>query len=306
MVKQVCPREPPSARTEYAAPFGPLVWRRCGAQLEIDLTEYRRNGYACLRGLFAREEVQQVRADAENVFRAQMRRVGNAASDAPAGSDSFARGLFELFREDEATFINCGKQVQHLISLHRLALDERIVGILADLGIQRPNINTRPVLFFNSRHLARDAVYWKVDAHQDWYSMQGSLDSAVVWVALCDIDRSLGALEVVPGSHREGLIVDEAVSGFGMTHQFDDEAFIPVEVSAGDAMIFSSFLVHRSGNNSTPAGIRWSCHFRYNNLDDPTFVDRGFPHSFIYESIPDLITPGFPTRAQVGAVFGDA
>ena len=69
------------------------------------------------------------------------------------------------------------------------------------LGLRFPNVSTRPVLFFNSRHLAEKEVYWKVSPHQDWRSMQGSLDSVVVWLPLCDIDVALGALEVVPQSH---------------------------------------------------------------------------------------------------------
>ena len=46
-----------------------------------------------------------------------------------------------------------------------------------------------------------------------------------------------------------------------------------VQLLAGDVVVFSSFLVHRSGTNSSP-DIRWSCHFRYNNLAETTFVER--------------------------------
>ena len=49
---------------------------------------------------------------------------------------------------------------------------------------------------------------------------------------------------------------------------------------AGDLLAFSAFLVHRSGTNSTES-IRWSCHFRYNDLAEATFVERGYPHAYV-------------------------
>ncbi len=77
---------------------------------------------------------------------------------------------------------------------------------------------------------------------------------------------------------------------------------VPVEVEGGDALFFSAFLVHQSGTSITDA-IRWSCHFRYNNLREPTFVDRGFPHPYIYKPQEELITKNFPPRAQVVETF---
>jgi hypothetical protein len=60
--------------------------------------------------------------------------------------------------------------------------------------------------------------------------------------------------------------------------------------------------IHRSGEN-TSNSIRWSCHFRYNNLCEPTFIQRGFPHSYIYKPQDELITPGFPTAQDVYEAF---
>jgi ectoine hydroxylase-related dioxygenase (phytanoyl-CoA dioxygenase family) len=172
------------------------------------------------------------------------------------------------------------------------------------IGLQFPNISTRPVLFFNSRNLATKEVYWRVFAHQDWRSMQGSLNSVVVWLPLGDIDRKLGALEIVPGSHRQGLLTSEVVERFGKVDGFDDAQFQSIEVQQGDALFFSAFLVHRSGTNSTES-VRWSCHFRYNDLAEETFVERGYPHPYVYQPAEELLTPNFPSREQVARVFSD-
>jgi ectoine hydroxylase-related dioxygenase (phytanoyl-CoA dioxygenase family) len=133
--------------------------------------------------------------------------------------------------------------------------------------------------------------------------MQGSLDAVVVWVALADIDKSLGALEVIPGSHCRGLLPANMGDGYGhISNSRDLSAVTPVEVEAGDALFFSAFLVHQSGTNSTQS-IRWSCHFRYNNIEEETFIERGFPHSYVYYPREELITKGFPNPAQLASLF---
>lgn len=267
----------------------------------VNLTEFREQGSILLKEFFRREEVERVRQDAKRVFLAQLFHYG-LISAMDVSEQEFEAALFKFFDSHLPEFIHAGKQIQHLISLHRLSLDERITNTLAHIGMEFPVISTRPVLYFNSRHLAKEDVYWRVFSHQDWRSMQGSLDSVVVWLPLADVTKELGALEVVPGSHKLGLLTTEVVNSFGKVEQFADDDFVTVEVEQGDALIFSSFLVHRSGTNATDS-IRWSCHFRYNNLAEPTFIARGYPHPYIYKPQDELITPEFPQPGQVKRFF---
>jgi phytanoyl-CoA hydroxylase len=266
-----------------------------------DITAYRRNGYLHLRRFFDRSKIETIRRDALRVFQMQMS-IRDPSRPAVMQEQEFEQGIFSFFQNDLARFANCGKQIQHLVSLHRLSLDSRILELLNQLGLAFPNVSTRPVLYFNSRHLATKEVYWRVFAHQDWRSMQGSLNSVVVWLPLHDIDRSLGALEIVPASHRLGLLATEVIERFGKVEGFDDSDFQPVEVEQGDLLVFSSFLVHRSGTNSTDS-IRWSCHFRYNDLAEPTFIERGYPHAYVYHPVDNLLTPNFPSVEHVVRVF---
>ncbi len=272
------------------------------ADAMIDQERYRQDGFVLLKGFFPPEEIALVHAEAKEVFLLQMQRLGIVTSAKPAESE-FEAGMFQLFQTDLAAFTNCGKQAQHLISLHRLSLDARIVAALKALGLEFPNISTRPLLYFNAERLAKKEVYWRLDVHQDWRSMQGSLDSIVVWLPLIDIDKSLGALEVYPGSHLWGLLDAEMADGYGhLRSDLDKARLISVEVERGDALFFSSLLVHQSGTNVSPS-IRWSCHFRYNNLRDPSFIARGFPHPYLYKPQEELITPDFPSADEVGKVF---
>jgi phytanoyl-CoA hydroxylase len=268
----------------------------------IDRHAYNEQGYALLKRFFDPQEIDRVRDDAKQVFVSQMRRLG-LAGGSDLSEEEFERGMFALFDADLQAFTNCGKHAQHLISLHRLSLDERIVRVLRELGLEFPNISTRPVLYFNSPRLAKKEVYHRLTPHQDWRSMQGSLDSVVVWAPLVDVDRALGALEVIPGSHRGGLLPADMEDGYGhIASPVDAAAFVPMEVRKGDALVFSTFLVHQSGTNVTNS-IRWSCHFRYNNLREPTFVERGLPHPYIYKPTEELITPRFPEPRQLETIF---
>ena len=266
------------------------------------LSEYRQNGFVLFKGLFDKTEVDLIRDQAKDIFGLQMMRLGILPA-LRVSERKFEEGMFQLFERDLQTFTQCGKHAQHLVSLHRLALDSRITEVLAQLGLEFPNICTRPVLYFNSERLAKKPVYWKLSAHQDWRSMQGSLDAVIVWLPLVEIDQALGALEVIPGSHALGLLKAAMIDGYGnLLEPVDTSSAVPIQVERGDALFFSAFLVHQSGVNLTDS-IRWSCHFRFNNMSDPTFIERGFPHPYIYKPIEELITADFPTKSMIHELF---
>jgi ectoine hydroxylase-related dioxygenase (phytanoyl-CoA dioxygenase family) len=273
--------------------------------MSIDIDFYNKNGYHLLKNFFSPKEIEHILLEAKKIFYSQFVRKGYVnASFESLSEKEFNDAMFRLFNEDFDCLANCGKQAQHLISLHRLSLDERIISLLHSLGLSSPSISTRPVLYFNHPKLAKKKVYHTVDAHQDWRSMQGSLNAVVIWLPLVDINRDLGALEVIPGSHLWGLRAENIESGFGMVDVSGAESskFISVELKRGDAMVFSSFLVHQSGNNITDSP-RWSCHFRYNDLSESSFIGRGFPHAYIYKPIEEMITPGFPKIDDLRKIY---
>ena len=268
----------------------------------IEKQLYNQNGFLTLRKFFEKEQIKRIHDEAKEVFKTQLRKHGLDSEDL-AVEANFNQALYKLFEQDFQEIVNCGKQIQHLISLHRLGTDPGIVDLLKTLGLTFPSISARPVMFFNSKNLSKKEEYWRLGAHQDWRSSQGSLDAITIWVPLVDINKSLGALEVIPGSHKWGLLESESVSYYGkISENITASDFVPVEVETGDALVFSSFLVHRSGTNSTES-IRWSIHFRYNNLSEPTFINRGYPHPFVYKPQEELITPRFPEKELLTRLF---
>ncbi|HEU5092843.1 MAG TPA: hypothetical protein VFT30_09165, partial [Nitrospira sp.] len=94
--------------------------------MTIDVSSYKENGFFLAKHFFAPEEVERVRGDAKAVFIAQMLRLNIISTDQPSEHE-FEHGMFQFFQTDIQSFTNCGKQAQHLISLHRLSLDDRII-----------------------------------------------------------------------------------------------------------------------------------------------------------------------------------
>jgi len=271
-----------------------------------NLRFYKQNGFLHLKNIFSNEEIGKILIDAKNIFLRQFieKKYIDICKLEDLTEDYFNELLFKLFEEDFECVSNSGKQIQHLISLHSLSLSSKIISLLEENEIKTPIISTRPVLYFNHPKLAKKKVYHTVDAHQDWRSMQGSLNSVVIWIPLVDINRNLGALEILPGSHLKGLITNHIENGFGMVSLSNEESkkIITVEAEVGDILLFSSFLIHQSGNNISNKP-RWSCHFRYNDLDEKTFIQRKFPHPYIYKPIETLITSEFPNKQDIIETF---
>jgi len=90
-----------------------------------------------------------------------------------------------------------------------------------------------------------DSDQTDVPWHQD--SGYGRLEpptDLTVWIALTDTDETNGCLWVLAGSHRDGLQPHDRAGRLLAASVAD--AGIPVPMSAGDALLFSGHLLHRS------------------------------------------------------------
>lgn len=265
--------------------------------------QFNRDGYLILKGFFDVTAIQQIYTEARQIFAIQIKRVLGLSVDIN-DRDAFEEGMFAFFEKDFTSFVNTGKQVQHLISMHRLGTDEKLVDLLTRIGYDFPSIGVRPAMQFNSRYLSKGGSHWKLGAHQDWRTGQGSLDSAVCWFPLVDCNADLGSLQIIPGSHKFGLMKADTNGYLGSIQEdLNEEDFVQTTFEVGDLLIFSAFLIHRSGENIT-RNIRWSIQLRYNNMAEPTFQERGFPMPYIYKPEENLVTPDFPQPGHLEQAFG--
>ena len=238
-------------------------------------TKLDNDGYVIIKKFFSEDYIDNVRKKSEDVFKIQF--------DKYNYNGDFKDNMIKLFTEHEDVFINCGKIIQTgLIELYRIPVDESIINLIKSIGLDFPNLCTRPVLFFNHPKLAKEEYYYKTPPHQDWPSMESSSDSVVLWVPLVDVNEDNGSLLIWEKTHKLGVLPHQSVGGFACV-EVDGECIQPT-LEKGDIIIFSTFLVHSSGtiNNDT---IRWSCHFRFTNLNDGDYINRGFTNPYIYKPI---------------------
>lgn len=119
-----------------------------------------------------------------------------------------------------------------------------VYGAHAPVSIFRAMIMNKPAE--HGTHLP-----WHQDGGDVWKLDHDPL--VTIWVAIDDATIESGCMDVVPGSHRHGIL-----SMFGSTVCEEDVArhctadrIAPLEVPAGHAVLLHNWVIHRSGLNHT-------------------------------------------------------
>jgi phytanoyl-CoA hydroxylase len=130
------------------------------------------------------------------------------------------------------------------------ALGPAVGGTLAALVGGRPCVAQSAVVYKQPRS---EAVQFGL--HQDsWYLTTEPESLALAFVALDDMDPERGCLEVVPGSHRGGLLARLRLGarGFepvGRDPRVEDRPTLPLVMRRGDAAFIAGRTLHASGPN---------------------------------------------------------
>jgi hypothetical protein len=161
---------------------------------------------------------------------------------------------------DNADLVQGLEAFAHLSDeLHRWALDPRIVEPCKDvvgddeLALFTEKLNLKRAHKGGPIVLHQDFPYWT-----DLTKIASRVATAMVFLDEATLEN--GCLEVVPGSHREGLQARRAMEGFGSLEmdpaKYDESRLTPLEVPAGSVAFFGPFLVHRSRPNRSGADRR--------------------------------------------------
>ena len=266
------------------------------------IDKYKSEGVVVIKSIINTDLIDEIKKETQEIFKLAF--VKNEIRF-EENDKSFNQAIFKLFKISFDDFLGCAKASQHILTMNHFASSEKINQLLQKFGLIKPIICVKPIIFFNSKNLAKQKAHYKTPAHQDWRSMQGSLNSLVVWIPLVDIKKDLGPVEFIPKSHLNGLIdtYDGGLFQQIPTTDATDKSFVSYEVSKGDLVVFSSFTIHRSGNNISD-DIRWSMHFRYNDLNEKTFIDRSLPHPYkVYHPDKELMFSDFPNKDELKNVF---
>lgn len=101
--------------------------------------------------------------------------------------------------------------------------------------------------------------------HQDSYYWATDLNNTVtVWLAMTDVDEGNGAMKVIPGTHKAGLIQhkiagDDAILSFELDQgTFSEKDAVSMVIPAGGISMHVDSLIHGSGPNPSD---RWRVGF---------------------------------------------
>jgi len=204
--------------------------------------------------------------------------------DKISGQDtpSLIESLTSAFQKSSEQYRSYLRTFAKSVKVQSLFLAENILSVIKDLGVVEPSTPTTPVTHIVSEKLSDDGIE-KVatTSHQDWPSIQGSIDSLIVWIPLTNVNENTHPIQIIPGSHAEGLRECTAKSNVSQIELSIDEEikYVDVVCNPGDVVIFSTFLIHRTKLAGNSARIAVSN--RFDNMFEKSFIERSFPCAYI-------------------------
>lgn len=268
-----------------------------------DRAQFLTEGYVVVKAALDPASLDAINREIAELFSIQLHRLGLVV-DTGHSQRAFTDNALRLLQADASTYINTARLTQYLPSVHRLLACDAVLGLARDLGIELPVISTRPSIHFMSGALKVPGGYHKTPPHQEWRRMQGSLDSIVLWLPTTPVSAQSNPMEFVPRSHLLGLLntAEHIMIPTVSDPRITEDQFIPITVEPGDIVFFSSFLVHRSGE-ADDGLVRIALSGRLNNAKEPSYIARGYPTPWQYLCRDNLIYEGFPTLADLAAIF---
>lgn len=142
--------------------------------------------------------------------------------------------------EDDPLFL---AYIQHPI-VHQICL--RYIG---------PDVSIFRAMFMNKPAQQGTVLPWHQDVGEGWGLDRNPI--ITIWTALDDATAANGCMQVVPGSHKLGVVNPQHfVSETDQQRYIADHSVIDLEVPAGEAVLLHNLLFHRSGINPTPGARR--------------------------------------------------
>jgi len=183
-------------------------------------------GY-CVIPLVTKEEVQELLRDIS-----ELKPDDNFA---PSANSSFEKTYHLTFLD---TNFEYKRRAKELITE---TFGEKIKAILPDFRILDKNFFIKP------------PGTGELNVHRNWTFVRDQrVRTFTVWCPLVDVDETNGTIQLVTGSHRFCReVVSPTVATFfeGFQSAIIDEYSTPIEMKAGEALIFDDQIIHWSGNN---------------------------------------------------------
>jgi len=154
-----------------------------------------------------------------------------------------------------------------------------MVKILKDLGFKVPVKCGPLVTHYTSNDKTGNS--YGLPYHQDYPSMGSSKCSVVLWVNLTDSNKETHGIEMLPKQHLKGILDGKQTKiGYVLNKKYLKLKSIIPSIDAGDLLIMSTFLPHKTFVNPNFKGWKLSLSQRYDDLADKNWRERGFKNAY--------------------------
>ncbi|MFO0989603.1 MAG: phytanoyl-CoA dioxygenase family protein [Alphaproteobacteria bacterium] len=257
---------------------------------ERDIEDYRRDGVVCLRGLFARDWIERLRAALAH----NMQKPGpwHRSITKPGQPGNFYYdSMMSRFDPEFRAFAHESPAAE-------------IAGRLMEARATR--------FYYDQLFVKEPGTLDPMPWHQDlpYWPFQGK-QICSIWLAIEDVTAQGSGVEFVAGSHAwgkwylpqlpyddnkkyEGLGL-EPCPDFGKRKGEPGLRFLTWDMQAGDCLVFSALTVHGSGGNTAMTHRRAALSTRWLG-DDATWDPRPATNTYYYEPEGTGLAPG----AKVG------
>ena len=228
---------------------------------------FAKDGYVLIRNLVDPDRVEQLAVAVTAILDDQGLSTG--------GPDAVER-----FRATRTTFYTA---VQRLEVFHALPHDPALQRVVRVLVGEDAFVHPRRLL----RALLPFIPEFTTPPHQDYPYIRGTQNTVTTWLPLRNCRGAQGALRVLVGSHRGGLLPvkpDPAIAGSRVDVDDDDPAWATSDFAVGDALVFHSGTVHGATPN-TSGRVRLSADYRHQSASEPVIARTLKPSG--YPGVPD-------------------
>jgi len=221
---------------------------------EAQIEHYHEHGYVIVPGVMTDAEMERFRARARELAHGDL---PEAAANRLVKDISFAKGLRPLPEDPEHAIWKI-MNPDRFDATFRDAM--RVPAVLdAVESLLGPDLLAFLLMFIYKPPHVEQSVH---PFHQDaaYFPFKPQSLCCGVWIPLDSVDEANGTLTIVPGSHRRDVIQHEmreginfgALAAAGVEGNEEEHArSMPVEIPAGDCLLFNTKLLHRSGGNRT-------------------------------------------------------
>lgn len=257
--------------------------------------QYFKDGYLIKRQLLAREKIDSIVEEFNIIVKD---RLSTHSLDVKDELWCNLKLLFDLNINDYLSVITLFPK---LCSVNSLFLEPNLQDVIDILGIKGKVFQTTPVFHIMSENLKISGGYFGFGAHQDWTSLQSSLNNITVWIPLTDVSKKNYTLEIAPGSHLDGLLLGEQDKNYyePSASIVEKYKFEYVDAQIGDVVLFSNFLLHKSSIEYEGEQFRMAVSHRYEDYREETFIKRGYP--FTQKKVIErrALNSDFPSREDI-------